>query len=116
MEAATLASLAHNAAGPPGRFAVPAPAHWPAQQLGLVSPLEDVAVAHSDIPPALPYTQRLRREGECFRTCAPCQGSCKLESIHVTSVTGPLQRHLCLIGLRKCISLQFEDCGLATFE
>ena len=75
MEAATLAGLAHQAAGPPGRLAVPAPAHRPAQQLGLLSPLDDTAAAHSDIPPALPYAQRLRREGECSRN--PLQRPCK---------------------------------------
>ena len=36
------------------------------------------------------------------------KGLCKLESIYIVSVTGPLQRHLCLLGLRKCISLQLK--------
>lgn len=64
MEAATLAGLASNAAGPPGRFAVPPQAPRLAQQSGLLYPPEEAAVTDSAVPPDMPYAQRLRREGE----------------------------------------------------
>jgi len=64
MEAATLAGLAGNAAGPPGKCAVPSQSHRPAQQSGLLSPQEEAARADALVPAAMPYALPLRREGE----------------------------------------------------
>ena len=64
MEAATLAGLAGNAAGPPGTRAVPSQSHRPAQQSGLSSPQEEAATVDALVPAAMPYALPLRREGK----------------------------------------------------
>lgn len=64
MEAATLAGLAGNAGGPPGKCAVPSQSHRPAQQSGLLSPQEEAVRADALVPAAMPYALPLHREGK----------------------------------------------------
>ena len=63
MEAATLAGLTGNATGPPGRFAASPQSRMPGNQPGPVSTVEGPAGVDAQVPSAMPYAQRLRREG-----------------------------------------------------
>ena len=63
MEAATLAGLAGNATGPPSRFAASPQSRMPASHPGPVSAVEGAAGVDAQVPSAMPYAQRLRREG-----------------------------------------------------
>ncbi len=63
MEAATLAGLAGTATGPSGRFAASPQSRRPAKRPGPVNFAEEAPGVDAQVPSAMPYAQRLRREG-----------------------------------------------------